>query len=91
MATVVGHTGHTLWEDSSQSARGRRRGQGDLAEVSMIRPGSRSAGSVGSLVNAARVFASPRPQAASVPSAPQAPSSPAPLSALRVRPPHDAA
>ena len=48
-------------------------------------------GLLGSLVTKARVFASPRLQAAPVRSTPHPPSSPAPLSIVTSRAPNDAA
>jgi len=68
---------------------GSRPGQGDLAKVITIRPGTRRSPCGGSQVTVARVFASPRHQATSVRSAPRPPSSPAPLCSIRPRPPHD--
>ena len=92
MATVDQHLGHPRRDNPSSTAAGRHHGQDDLAEVIMIRPErSRRPGLIGSLVTIARVFASPRAQAAPVRSTPRPPSSPAPLSLVRPGIPHDAA
>jgi len=88
MATVVGHVGHTGGEVSSRADAGSCRGQGDLAQVIMIRPGFRRL-CAGSQITVARVFASPRHQATSMRSAPRPSSSPAPLCSIRPRAPHD--
>jgi len=92
MATVdhrVHHAGRGL---RSSPDAGRRHGRDSLAEVIMIRPVRPArAGLIGSLVTMARVFASPRAQAASARPTPRPPSSPAPLTLLSAPAPTDAA
>ena len=92
MATVDRIMDHTRREDRSTPGAGRHRGQEALAEVIVIRPvRSHRNGLLGSLVTMARVFASPRVQAAPVRTTPRPPSSPALLPLRPPRVPHDAA
>ena len=92
MATVDPHTDHKGREVRSTPGPGRYRGQAALAEVITIRPvRSHRSGLLGSLVTMARVFASPRAQAAPVRITPRPPTSPAVLPFRPPRVPHDAA
>jgi hypothetical protein len=84
------HTGRAL--RSSSRADDCHHGRENLAEVIMIRPPRPGrAGLLGSLVTMARVFASPRVQAAPVRSTPHPPSSPAPRLFRTPQSPNDAA
>ncbi len=84
------HTGRA--PQSTPRAEHCHHGRENLAEVIMIRPPRPThSGLLGSLVTMARVFASPRVQAASVRSTPHPPSSPAPLVFRIPQSPNDAA
>ena len=92
MATLDPYTDHAAREFRSTPAAGRHRGQATLAEVITIRPvRSHRSGLLGSLVTMARVFVSPRAQAAPVRITPRPPTSPAILPFRPPRVPHDAA